>query len=183
MLQIGDSFTDAGFKQALKVKLEALGTTYVVKSEKGTYTTTWASRMPPLIAQYKPDLVVITLGANEVANTEPPTHAPYVRRIVDAIGGKPCVWVGPPLWRKDTGIIDVIREHSAPCRFFDSDAIIKDPLPRQKDGIHPSDKGGAIWVEHFWTWLQAERAPQGVADAFPWGLRPAPADEHKPKGH
>ena len=33
------------------------------------------------------------------------------------------------------------REHSAPCRFFDSDALVQEPIPRQGDKIHPNEAG------------------------------------------
>jgi hypothetical protein len=149
--------------------------------------------MERLIAETRPDLVLINLGANEVSNTDPPTHAPAVRRIVKAIGGRPCVWVSPPLWRKDTGIIDVIREHSAPCRFFDSNVLVTTPIPRQSDKIHPTVAGGAIWAAAFWEWLEAQRAPadpgapepspSGAAAGArrnPWELKPSPPEEHRP---
>ena len=184
VLHIGDSFVLAGFAQALKPRMKELGVRYQVKSEQSSYTVTWAAKLERLVADTQPDLVIITLGANEVTNTDPPAHAPAVRRIVKIIGQRPCVWVSPPLWRKDTGIIDVIRENTAPCRYFDSDALVPQPIPRQSDKIHPSRAGGAIWAAAVWAWLEKERAASGVADpartppARPWALGPAPADEH-----
>src|SRR5262249_5473361 len=147
VLHIGDSFALAGFAQALRPRMKALGVRYEVKSEQASYTTTWASKMELLVANFQPDLVIITLGANEVSNTDPPAHAYAVRRIVKGIAGRPCVWVAPPLWRKDTGILDVIRENSAPCRFFDTDAIVTTPIAKQRDKIHPNAEGGATWAE------------------------------------
>jgi lysophospholipase L1-like esterase len=141
--------------------------------------------MERLIADNQPDLVIINLGANEVANIDPPAHAPAVRRIVKSIGNRPCVWVSPPLWRKDTGIIDVIRANSAPCRFFDSDALVPGPISRQGDKIHPNEQGGAVWAEAFWRWLEAQRAPAadptGNGKLSPWALKPAPPEEHRPR--
>ncbi|MGK3994203.1 SGNH/GDSL hydrolase family protein [Sorangium sp. So ce1024] len=183
VLHIGDSFALAGFAQALRPRMEALRVRYAVKAETSSYTVTWASRMELLVANYQPDLVIISLGANEVENVNPPAHAGAVRRIVKAIGGRPCVWVSPPLWRKDTGIIDVIRTNSAPCRFFDSDALVPGPIPRKKDKIHPNAEGGARWAEAFWSWLTAEHQPAGEgepgAKRSPWALRPPPPEEHR----
>jgi lysophospholipase L1-like esterase len=182
VLHIGDSFTLAGFSQSLRPRMKALGVRYEVRAETSSYTTSWASKMERLVSDMQPDLIIINLGANEVANTNPPAHAYAVRGIVRAIGGRPCVWVSPPLWRKDTGMIDVIRANSAPCRFYDSDKLVGQPIPRQGDKIHPSDKGGAIWADAFWSWLEAERtgASEGVERASPWALKPAPAEEHQP---
>ncbi|HSO00260.1 MAG TPA: SGNH/GDSL hydrolase family protein [Candidatus Nanopelagicales bacterium] len=189
VLHIGDSFALAGFAQALKPRLKALGARYEVKSEQSSYTVSWAHRMELIVANTQPDLVIISLGANEIANINPPAHAPAVRHIVKSIGGRPCVWVAPPLWRKDTGIIDVIRVNSAPCRFFDSDTLVPQPIPRQADKIHPNEEGGALWADAFWRWLEVERAREGEPDATgkrgpgrsPWALRPAPAEEHLPR--
>ena len=187
VLNIGDSFLLAGFSQALKPKMTELGVRYEVRSEQSSFTVTWAGKMETVVAMTQPDLVIINLGANEMSNTDPPTHAGAVRRIVKAIGDRPCVWVSPPSWKKDTGILDVIRTNTPPCRFFDSDEHVKDPIPRQGDHIHPNKEGGAIWAEAFWKWLQAERAPAEPAPAdpkkktSPWKLKPAPASEHEPK--
>ena len=171
----------AGFAQALKPHMAALGVRYDVHAETSSFTTTWAGKMDLLVANTQPDLVIINLGANEFTNTDPPAHAPAVRRIVKSIGSRPCVWVSPPSWRKDTGITQVIRENTAPCRFFDSDALVPTPIPRQSDKIHPSEAGGAIWAEAFWTWLNAQRAPaeEGAIKASPWRLLPAPPEEHR----
>ena len=132
--------------------------------------------------------VIINLGANEVANTDPSTHAYAVRRIVKGVGNRPCVWVAPPLWRKDTGILDVIRENTAPCRYFDTDAVVKQPIAKQNDKIHPSREGGATWADAFWSWLQSERAsatvdvPLVAGKRSPWALRAAPDAEHHTHG-
>ncbi|WP_437872835.1 SGNH/GDSL hydrolase family protein [Sorangium sp. So ce363] len=185
VLHVGDSFAVAGFAQALRPRMQEHRVRYAVKAETSSYTVTWASRMELLVANYQPDLVIISLGANEVENVNPPAHAGAIRRIVKAIGGRPCVWVSPPLWRKDTGIIDVIRTNSAPCRFFDSDALVPGPLPRQKDKIHPNEVGGARWAEAFWSWLTAEHLPAGgdqggaALARGPWALRPSPPEEHR----
>lgn len=180
VLHFGDSFVLAGFAQALRPRMKTLGVRYAVKSEQSSYTVTWAQRVEQIVADTQPDLVIITLGANEVANINPVAHAPAVRRIVQIIGERSCVWVSPPMWRRDTGILDVIRQNSAPCRFFDSDKLVTDPIPRRNDKIHPDEKGGEVWAEAFWRWLMAERVAPGKGKS-PWTLRPSPPEEHQPK--
>lgn len=183
VLHIGDSFALAGFAKALKPRMKALGVRYEVRAETSSFTTTWSGKIDLLISNTQPDLVIINLGANEVANVDPPAHAPAVRHIVSAIGNRPCVWVSPPSWRKDTGIQDVIRQNSAPCRYFDSDKLVSQPIQRQGDKIHPTDEGGAVWADAFWSWLQAERAPADPAATgklSPWRLKPSAAGEHEP---
>lgn len=184
VLHVGDSFALAGFAQALRPHMKALGVRYEVRSEQSSFTTTWSAKMDRLVADMQPDLVIINLGANEVQNVDPAAHAPAVRRIVASIGDRPCVWISAPSWRKDTGINDVIRENSAPCRFFDSDKLVTEPIPRQADHIHPNEQGGAVWAAAFWAWLSAQRALAGDADKgkhSPWRLKPAGPEEHKPR--
>lgn len=184
VLHIGDSFALAGFAQSLKPRMKALGVRYEVRAETSSFTTTWSARMDRLVADTQPDLVIINLGANEVANTDPAAHAPAIRRIVAAVGSRPCVWVSPPSWRKDTGITEVMRVNSKPCRFFDTDKIVTQPISRQKDNIHPNEAGGAIWADAFWAWLQEQRAPDDGEGKKrrPWLLLPAPPEEHQPQG-
>ena len=182
VLHIGDSFLMAGFSQALRPKMKAVGALYEVRSEQASYTTSWHMKLAKLVGDYHPDLVIINLGANEVTLTDPAARADAVERLIKIVGNRPCVWVSPPLWRKDTGIIEVFRKHTSPCRFFDSDAHAG-PISRQPDGIHPDGAGGATWADAFFRWLLAERAPvpkegealpkgSGRHAVNPWRLRP-----------
>jgi hypothetical protein len=66
---------------------------------------------------------------------------------------------------------------------------VKDPIQRQSDHIHPTDKGGAVWADAFWAWLQEQRAPPDPAPPLygkpprssPWQLLPASPEEHQPR--
>lgn len=164
VLHIGDSFVDASLEQNLGPRFRAMGANYVVESATATYTTTWAS--DPALDRWlarRPSLVLVTLGANEVAMPSPAEHAAPIERLVRKIAaaGAACVWTSPPMWRKDTGILQVIHDHSAPCLFFDSDAVLGglSAEERQRDGIHPNEKGGARWSEALWRWLLDHRDP------------------------
>jgi lysophospholipase L1-like esterase len=186
VLHVGDSFVMAGFSQTLRPKMKSVGALYEVRGAQATYTTTWHGKLSRLVGDYHPDLVIITLGANEVTLTDPWARADAVTRLVKIVGDTPCVWVTPPLWRKDTGIIEVIKQRAKPCLVFDSDAIVG-PISRQPDSIHPSNAGGAVWAEAFWKWLLEHRAPPPVQGEHlpkgsgrhavnPWRLRRAPTD-------
>lgn len=186
VLHVGDSFVMAGFSQTLRPKMKSVGALYEVRGAQATYTTTWHGKLSRLVGDYHPDLVIITLGANEVTLTDPWARADAVTRLVKIVGDTPCVWVTPPLWRKDTGIIEVIKQRAKPCLVFDSDAIVG-PISRQPDSIHPSNAGGAVWAEAFWKWLLEHRAPPPVQGEHlpkgsgrhainPWRLRRAPSD-------
>ena len=173
MLHVGDSFTDAFLQQNLAPRFRAVGARYVVKATTATYTTTWAYDSAFRVWLGRgPSLVVVTLGANEVDIPFPREHARPVERIARAIAaaGASCVWTAPPMWKKDSGILQVIHDHCAPCLFFDSDAVLGELRPdeRQRDGIHPNRRGGARWADAFWQWLGDHRD----ASRPGWSLRP-----------
>jgi lysophospholipase L1-like esterase len=171
VLHIGDSFVDASFQQNLRPRFREAGTAYVSRAMTATYTTTWA-REPKLDESLarRPSMVVVTLGANEVDVSVPLLHARAIAAIARKIAsaGASCVWTAPPLWKPDTGIVQVIHDHCAPCLFFDSDAVMGElsVAERKPDRIHPNRSGGARWTDAFWTWLQAHRD----ASRGPWGL-------------
>jgi hypothetical protein len=173
VLHVGDSFTDASFQQNLAPRFKAAGVRYVVDATSATYTTTWAydSAFREWLGR-GPSLVIVTLGANEVDIPFPSQHAHPVERIARAVAaaGASCVWTAPPMWKKDTGILQVIHDHCAPCLFFDSDAVLGELRPdeRQRDGIHPNERGGARWADAFWQWLSDHRD----ASRPGWSLRP-----------
>lgn len=178
VLHVGDSMVESGLAQALRPRMKALGVRYEVRGEQSTFTQTWAGRMDELVAATQPDLVIITLGGNEIGNTRPESSARFVKRIVNATKGRPCVWMTAPLWREETGIYDVIQKNAAPCRFFETDRFLTEPIERRGDKIHPTPKGGEVWAELFWSWLMGER----TGATKPWELRAGPEAEYAPRG-
>ena len=118
---------------------------------KGSSTTqSWneGSELQELIARAKPDVVIVALAANELFIPNPRARINDIRSIVKRIGARPCVWIGPPPWRPERGILGVVRENSAPCRFFESTSLV---LERQRDGIHPTLQGGKAWADAVWN--------------------------------
>ena len=91
----------------------------------------------------------------------PEEHAAAVRALVRKIAETTasCVWITPPMWKRDTGILQVIHDNAAPCLFFESDAVLGGlaDAERQRDRIHPNERGGARWAEAFWGWLEDHR--------------------------
>jgi len=173
VLHVGDSFVHASFQQNLRPRFEAAGTGYVVDATTATYTTTWVG--DPDLEKWlarRPSLVLVTLGANEVDMPVPEEHAVAVEQLVRKIAAAStsCVWITPPMWKRDSGILRVIHDHAAPCLFFDSDAVLGGLTAeeRQRDRIHPNERGGARWTAAFWGWLQEHRDPDRPA----WALVP-----------
>jgi lysophospholipase L1-like esterase len=168
VLHIGDSFAGA-LGVPLGKKLKAAGLRSVLEFQTSSYIPTWASgkELPAYVARYSPDLVIITLGANEFELANPEQRVGSVKRLVQKLDGRPCVWVSPPRWKADTGVLGVIRDNAKPCRFLDSDTIVQN-LERKSDHIHPNDTGREAWAEAVLAWLGRER--DGTADR-PWNLR------------
>ncbi len=176
VLVVGDSFAQA-LGVGLKSKEEETGIKFVLRGEQATFIPEWAGPnrgLAALVKQSQPDLVVISLGGNELAMTTPEIRAPKVRALVALLDGTPCVWVAPPLWgNKDNGLLSVIRDNSSPCRHFDSNKLTPN-LPRGGDKIHPTAEGQKLWARDLLAWLGAERDP---SSAPRFGLRPRPAGE------
>jgi len=160
ILHIGDSFAGAlGIELGRLLKSRGLESRLSFK--QSTYIPTWAysQELPQLLARFKPDLVLISLGANELENPEPEKRAPLIHRLVERLGGRPCVWVAPVLWEgAKSSLLDVIQENAAPCRYLDSNQLIKH-MPRAGDQIHPSMAARPDWAEVILRWLAYHRRP------------------------
>ena len=150
VLLFGDSFVAAGLQQRMKQLVEERGGTFVADAWTSSTTTAWAKRdrLLKLLASAKPDVVFISIGANETFLPAPEARAPAIRAVVQRLGGRPCAWISPPLWKGETGITAVSRANAPPCAFFDSSTLTVD---RNPDKIHPSPKGGAAWAEAVWS--------------------------------
>ena len=172
VLQIGDSFADA-LGGNLGKMLRAAEVKSNLEFETPSYIPNWSygAKLRNLIANYQPDLVLITLGANEIEIPHPDERVKPIKHLVSVLGGRPCVWIAPPLWKPDTGLLKVLSENVAPCRYLDSNLYVHD-LPRAHDKIHPSLEGREIWAKMVFDWLIKERV--GTPEQ-PWALKPGEA--------
>jgi lysophospholipase L1-like esterase len=167
LLHIGDSFAGAlGIE--LNTLLKEQGVRGVLKYQTATYIPTWASSkdLESHLSRYRPDLVMISLGANELEIPDPPARAPTIQRLVRKLGGRPCVWVLPPLWKDARpALLQVIRDNAAPCAVLDSGALVPD-LPRMRDRIHPSMDARKVWAAAVVRWLRERRVPDAPGRPF-----------------
>jgi lysophospholipase L1-like esterase len=177
VLHIGDSFA-AALGVELGKRLKSEGVRNALEYKTASYIPNWSfgGDIPKFIANYRPDLVLVTLGANEIEIPKPEQRVGAIRHLVAELGGRPCVWIAPPLWKPDTGLLKVIQDNVAPCRYLDSNALVHD-LPRGRDKIHPSPEGRAIWADIVFHWLVQERVG---SDSQPWALKPAPSAAASP---
>lgn len=160
VLHVGDSFAGALGIELNKV-LRAAGLKAKLEFEQSTYIPTWAhsAKFASLMSTFKPDLVLISLGANELENPEPEKRAPLVQRIVNSVGDTPCVWIAPVLWEgaKDS-LLQVIRANVGRCVYLDSNEVVK-KMPRAGDRIHPSMAARPDWAVATARWLAYHRRP------------------------
>jgi hypothetical protein len=174
VLHVGSSNAEA-LGRDLKKELEDYGIKYVLKAQQSTYIPQWAGErmgLRRLVAKHNPDLVLVTLGGNEVGIPNPSNRAGAIQRLVKIIGDRPCLWIGTPKWKgiPQTGIHQVIRENCAPCYYVDTDALVPDIKPHS-DGVHPTLAERRRWAERMLQWLQHNRNPDG---ARPWDFKESP---------
>ena len=171
VLQVGDSFAAAlGIELGKLLKHAGLRTS--LESKTPSYIGDWAFGpvLKKAISDYNPDLVLITLGANEVEIPVPAQRVGPIQRLVKSLGDRPCVWILPPLWKQDTGLMQVIKDNARPCQVLDSSVLVP-ALPRGPDHIHPSSEGRVLWATAVFEWLKQAREPAGPRA---WSLRGGP---------
>lgn len=160
ILHVGDSFAGA-LGVPLGRLLEARGVRSVLKHTDASYLTDWAwdGQLQKYLWKYNPDLVLITLGANELEIQEPELRAKTVQKIVSVIGERPCVWIAIPLWAgPKNGLLDVIRDNVKPCVYLDTNQLIDvERMARIQDGIHPTQSARESWAKIVLEWLETHR--------------------------
>ncbi len=173
VLHVGDSFAGA-LGIPLGKRFKAAGLRSILKQETASYIPGWGSgdKLQGYIWKYNPDLVLVTLGANELGIVEPEQRVRNIRKIVEIIGDRPCVWIATPLWNgKQNGLMDVIRDNVAPCHFMDTNVLIDvEAMPRLSDGIHPTMNAREDWADFVLDWLRTHRSP---TPQRPWNLEVA----------
>lgn len=172
VLHVGDSFAGA-LGLPLGTKLKEEGVSSVLKHTDASYLTDWAwdGQLQKMIWRYNPDLVLITLGGNELEIVQPERRERTVKKIVSLVGERPCVWIGVPLWKgPQNGLLDVIEGSCEPCVYLDTSKLIDlSQMERMKDGIHPTTSARARWADAVFGWLQRHRANDGER---PWTVVP-----------
>ncbi|MGZ6064215.1 MAG: hypothetical protein ACXWVM_17565 [Polyangiales bacterium] len=135
VLVVGDSMVRSGLGLRIAELVRARGGVYL----EDYSTKNEGDRLEKLVIALKPDVTFVVVGS---------TDAEGVKEIASKVSAKPCVFVGPP---KRTGVVEIERDNSAPCEFFDSSNL---KLDRKWSG-HPSTTGGAQWGTAVWDAMVA----------------------------
>lgn len=158
VLHCGDSMVGGfgGLTKALETRFKEMGAKFKSDSQTSVSIQTYArdKHFSDLLKETDPDLVIITLGANDMAAPFPSSLAPFIQSIVKKVGSRECWWLPPIPWSKDTKLIPVIKDNAAPCKVFDASSL---KVARWPDGIHPTDKGGQEWANAFFETYATSR--------------------------
>lgn len=155
VLLIGDSMAE-GVNPWLQAKVKAAGGKYCQAYKRGTRLEYWhnqrISRLSRALNQCKPDIVFILLGANHLDDSKAALKLDWkaIISIDTVLVNKELYWVGPPSWKKSTGIEDLIKRRMITA-FFDSRGI---EFKRQPDGKHLTMKEYGRWTNLFWNWFK-----------------------------
>jgi hypothetical protein len=118
----------------------------------GSTTDSWAKtdKLENMIKNYRPTLVIFSLGANQINDHKIAAKEDHIREIVRQMSDAEFIWIGPPNWKEDTGINNLIIKYVGRERFFDSRQLT---FERRKDGAHPTEKSAAIWADSISQWI------------------------------
>lgn len=154
ILFIGDSMLDGLYPRLAAYSARNGHTLYAVIWYSST-SEKWggSGRLKSYIDRLSPDYIFICLGANELFVKDIAAKRDiHVKTILGEIGDIPYLWIGPPNWKPDTGINDLIAANAAPGTFFLSNGM---SFERGKDGVHPTKASAAQWMDSVVRWMPA----------------------------
>jgi len=158
VLFIGDSMLE-GLGPRLAAYCEASGYKLYNVIWYSSTSEIWgnARLLTSYIKRVKPNFIFICLGANELSVKDIASKRDkHVKSILAEAGNIPYLWIGPPNWKPDTGINDLVRDNAPEGRFFQTNGMKFD---RQKDGAHPTYESAIAWMDSVMRWMP-DHCPQ-----------------------
>jgi len=103
------------------------------------------------INKFDASYVILVLGSNElfIKNIKA-NRSEFVDEISETLSNVKWVWIGPPNWKNDTGINNMLMDKLTKDRFFLSKNL---KFHRQKDGMHPTVNSCSMWVDSIASWI------------------------------
>lgn len=155
ILLTGDSMVE-GLMFAFKQYAEENGHELFPAIWYSSSTLVWgkSQQLKKLIEHFKPTIIFMALGSNElfIRNIKE-DRAVFVDSILAQAGNIKFIWIGPPNWKADTGINDLLREKLGEKRFFLSKDL---KLARASDGAHPTRQAAAQWADTLLSWTKSQ---------------------------
>lgn len=180
ILLIGDSMLE-GIAPRLAAYADHNGHTLYSVMWYSSTSKIWGSsdKLRNYISRLNPSFIIVCLGANELTVRDiASARRQYVEKIIEDIDTIPYLWIGPPNWRRDTGINALISSVASEGSFFLSDGM---DFERTADGAHPTRSSAALWVDSVMRWMPAN-ARHPIRMDFPEAdaSRPKRVFVHKP---
>jgi len=134
---------------------------YCEKNKDDMYLVTWVSATTKVFAQsdtiqyfinqFSPTYIIFVIGSNELFYYDLDARRQYVKEIIKQIGDIHSIWVGPPNWKEDTGINNIMMSEVGEKRFFLSKNLT---FERQSGAdVHPSRKSSEMWFDSIAHWI------------------------------
>lgn len=182
ILILGDSISAAygmdirhGWVSLLEQRLQRQPGRHVVinASVSGETTSGGVQRLPRLLAQHRPDLVVLELGANDGLRGQPPVlmqrNLERMVRSVQADGGRVIVAgmrIPPNYGRAYTDAFAAVfpavaRSTGSALIPFLLDGVGGNPSYMQADGLHPNVRAQPLLLKQVWPVLEKELKRSG----------------------
>ena len=159
ILFIGDSMLEGlGPRLAAYAKENGHKLYYVIWYSSTSEVWGRTTKLKEYIKQFKPDYVFICLGSNElfVRNIQEQRQK-YVDNIISQIGNLPYVWIGPPNWKDDPGINEMIKNTAEDGCYYNS-YTPDQHYDRSRDGAHPTRASAAAWMDRVAKWVMTKSA-------------------------
>ena len=159
ILFIGDSMVECLFPRMSAYAKKNGHTFYAVVWYSAT-TEVYGTRttVKEYIDKYHPDYILFSLGGNELFIRDiKENRQKYVDEIIRQFGDIPYIWIGPPNWKPDTGINDMIKS-SVPEGCFYLSYSPDQHYDRKKDGAHPTAASSNQWMDRICKWIMTESA-------------------------
>ncbi len=135
-------------------------------SVSGETTTGGRERLPAMLAEYRPELVILELGGNDGLRGIPVEsireNLAAMIRLIKAEGGRVLlagIRIPPNYGPRYTqpfqqNYFSLAEEHELPLLPFLIESIPENPELMQDDGIHPVAEAQPIILENVWTVLE-----------------------------
>lgn len=138
----------------------------------GSTIKKWGSspKLTSLIEKQNPDAIFVSLGMNELFESNPSRFASYLDAIKGAAGNVPVIWIGPPSWpghAKGDALNKWLEAQLGAGHFFRSFDLT---LPRQsRTNPHPTREGMIKWMDAAVDWVQEKGAVRFPGVTHPKG--------------
>lgn len=102
------------------------------------------------INEFKPTIIFFVIGANEMFVKDLDFRKQYIKTIREKTKHVKTLFIGPPNWRNDTGINNIMMGEFSDRKFFLSKNLKFTRI--NGDKVHPDRKSGRMWMDSIALW-------------------------------